>query len=750
MKILSTFVVILLLLLSLYGFGADKVQPTFHPRLEIGKAIGEIKIDGKLDDSGWLGAKRIDQFVERSPGENLTPDVKTEVAITYDENNLYVGFKCYDKPDAIRATVCQRDQFSSDDDVAVLLDTYGTATTAYEFYVNPYGVQKDGLWSSVAGSDNGVDFVWKSAAVRTDSGYQVEMAIPFASIRFPNQDVQTWKMDFWRDYPRESYKTFNWAGIDRNEQCWPCQWGTVEGIRNVEPGKGVEILPALVAHQTSELSNGNDPNSGFNNEDIKGQLSIGGKYALSSDVTTEAAYNPDFSQIESDAAQIDVNTTIALRYPEKRPYFQEGSDIFQTMFNSFYTRMINNPQYTAKLTGRMNSTSIAFITAQDKNSPYIIPLAEQTLSLNAGKSFVNVLRGIHTFDDNSKLGFLISDRRFENQGSGTVLSLDGVLRLSNVYQLRGQYISTYTKEPDNPSLTSRWSGATFEHGKYTVDFDGESYSGTGLITQFRRIGRDLTFVLDFTEVAPSYRTETGYDPVADYKSFTPSINYNFYPESSLVTRITPHFQSYNRWNYDGIKKQEHYTFGFDGTLAFTQMHFNTYFDKYFEAFQGVRFENLWQYYAGIENQFSDALGTALYFYHGPAIAYYAMARDKETGYEVTFTLKPVDRLIIDQDVNYLKSNDAETGVEFFHGYISRTRCQLQFTSEFSSRLVVQYNDFNKIWDVDPLLTYRLNPFTVLYVGSTYNYQQYDMSPQASLWQMTARQYFMKIQYLIQS
>jgi hypothetical protein len=721
-----------------------------HPKLEITKATGEIKIDGKLDDPGWIDAKRTNQFVEKSPGENLKPDVQTEVAIAYDENNLYVAFKCFDDPNKIRATMSPRDQFSNDDDVGITLDTYGTATTAYEFFVNPYGVQNDMLWSSVGGGNSSVDFVWKSAAIRTDSGYQVEMAIPFSSIRFTHQDIQTWKMDFIRDYPRESYKTFNWAGIDRNEQCWPCQWGTIEGIQNVEPGKGVEILPALVAHQSGELSDYNDPNSKFDNGDVKGQFSLSGKYAITSDITAEAAYNPDFSQIESDAAQIDVNTTTALRYEEKRPYFQEGSDIFQTMFNSFYTRMINNPQATGKVTGRTNSTSLAFITAEDKNSPYMIPLEERSISFDAGKSFVNVLRGIHTFEDNSKLGFLISDRRFENNGSGTVLSLDGVLRLSNIYQLRGQFITTSTKEPDNPSLTSRWSGLAFDNDKHTVDFDGESYSGTAFITQFRRIGRDLNFTFDYNQVTPSYRTETGYDPLANYRIFTPSMSYNFYFENSLVTRIAPYFQSSNRWNFDGVKKKESNNLACDMELALAQSYFHTCYTKYFEVYKNQKFENLWHWHATTENQLSDAVHTGFNIGYGRNIAYYAMAKGNQSEYEAWFTLKPIDRMTVTEDWTYQKSSDDETGTEIYRGYISRTKLQFQFNNELSCRLVAQYDDFSKVWDVDPLLTYRLSPFSVLYLGSTYNYQQYDMTPQPMLWQITARQYFMKIQYMIQS
>ena len=183
--------------------------------------------------------------------------------ITYDDKNLYVAFVCTDDPSAVRATMCQRDQFQGDDAVVVLLDTYGDATWAYEFFVNPYGVQKDYLWTNIVGEDPGYDLVWNSAAQITPSGYQVEMSIPFSSIRFPNRDVQTWKMDFWRSHPRESYHQYSWAAYDRNEQCWPCQWGTVNGIRNVRPGKGIEILPSMVAYHGRTIPVENQEFSGM-------------------------------------------------------------------------------------------------------------------------------------------------------------------------------------------------------------------------------------------------------------------------------------------------------------------------------------------------------------------------------------------------------------------------------------------------------------------------------------------------------
>ncbi|MBI4719783.1 MAG: carbohydrate binding family 9 domain-containing protein, partial [Chitinivibrionia bacterium] len=306
-------VVIWLLLTSTAG----AFQPQYNPSLEIGGAVElPIKIDGELDDLGWRQATRAQNFVEQQPGDMIEPDVLTEALITFDGSHLYVAYVCHDDPASVRATMCPRDQFDNDDIVGLLLDTYGEAAWAYQFFVNPYGIQQDYLWSSVGGPDRGCDLIWQSAARVTDSGYQVEMAIPFSSIRFPDEDKQSWRMDFRRIRPRESLKQYSWAAYDRNEQCSPCQWGTVQGIQGVKPGRGLEIMPAVVASEAGMLNDPYDPESGLDNASVKGEMSVGAKYSISSDLTVEGAINPDFSQIEADAAQIDVNTTIALLYPE--------------------------------------------------------------------------------------------------------------------------------------------------------------------------------------------------------------------------------------------------------------------------------------------------------------------------------------------------------------------------------------------------------------------------------------------------
>ena len=755
-KYIALFLLAAIWLFCADVFATKSFQPVFNPTIEV-KRIGKaIKIDGDLSDPGWKNASQADNFVERWPGEMIKPEVETEAYITYDENNLYVAFICYDDPSTIRATMCQRDQFYGDDAVSLLIDTYGDAAWAYEFFVNPYGIQKDYLWSRVHGEDRGYDLIWKSAARITDDGYQVEIAIPFASMRFPNQDVQTWKMDFWRNRPRESNTQYSWAAYDRNEQCWPCQWGTVSGIKNVRPGKGFEILPTLVAHQTSELSDYSDHESPFADGRVKKELSIGGKYSVSSDITVEATYNPDFSQIESDAAQIDVNSTIALFYLERRPFFQEGSDIFRTIFNSFYTRTVNDPQFAAKLTGRMNRMSIGFLSALDENTPYMIPLDDRSIIVNSGKSYVNVLRMSRTFSGDNHLGIILTDRRFEDDfsgdgGYGFVAGIDGDIRLSQNYSVVGQFITSHTKEPDDSTLTSGLEDILFDHEKYTAAFDGESYSGGAFITQFRRRGRNWGFTVDYNQVDPSYRTETGYDPWNDYRNFSTFSWYNFYIDGGIFERITPRIHTDGRWSFDNVNKWKRINFSIDHRLRFAQTYFSVSFGTGSEFWAGTDYDNLWDFDLDLHSRPNNKIGCNVYFSRGRSVARWALTKGNETELYAGLDLKPLDRLVIEPNISFSKSNDVNTGEELYNGFITRTRFRFQANKELSIRLVVQYNDFSEKWEFDPLLTYRLGSFSVFYIGSTYDYDKFTVIPEdRSDWKLINRQIFMKIQYMFRT
>lgn len=751
-KRLLTTCILGLLLIPFSAAAQQSSPPAFKPSLEIRKLVGSITIDGNLDDSGWKNAARVDRFYEVQPKDNAQPEVTTAAYITYDNDNLYVAFDCKDNPAALHATMTQRDNISGDDEAFFLVDTYGDASWAYELAVNPYGVQADYLWSTFAGEDGSYDLIWGSAAQKTDSGYQVEMAIPFSALRFPNKDIQTWKVNFWRNRPRESRQQYSWAPQDRNERCWPCQWVTMTGLKDVHPGKGIEILPAFVSNKSDNLETRKVDSSVFlQTNKIKGELSLGGKYSITSNIVAEAAYNPDFSQIESDASQIDVNTKIALMYPERRPYFQEGSDIFRTLFNSFYTRMINDPQFTVKLTGRPGKTNIGFMSALDENTPYMIPMDQWSVVPDVGKSTVNVLRMLERLNNSSQLGFIATDRRYDGGGSGSILALDGDFKFHKSYRFSGQFISSYTTEPDKPKLGPSWlKYYDFNSGRNTCILDGESYKGTAFITTFSRNARHWNFYIDYNQLSPTYRTQTGYDPVNDHRTFDFSTSYQFLPKGGPFTSYGPGLYCLRRWDFlTGKMRQELVSLDLSGSTKIAQTGLDlSYFGKA-QEYAGVDFSGIWGIALSESSRPSNNIGFGFDIGYARDIELDSAVLANQLSADANLYFKPIDRLTIEPAINFLQMTSPR--MTYFSGYITRTRIKFQATKELSTRFIIQYNRFDHVWDVDPLLTYRLSPFSVFYFGSNYSYDYLSPRPQRDpLWQLSSRQYFMKLQYLFQT
>jgi len=408
--------------------------PTYNPQLDIKPKANEITIDGVVEDQEWNTAAVASNFSEHNPGDQIQPPVDTKVMVTFDSDNLYVAFICYDDPASVRASFCKRDNIFQDDNVLICLDTYGDGATAFEIGANPFGIQGDLFFSSGNGEDMSYDLIYQTEGRITDQGWEVEFAIPFSSLRFPDQAEQVWKVDFWRNRSRGVRYQMSWAAYDRDESCWPCQWGTMRGLKDLTPSKGLELLPAIVSHQAGSRTEEGD----FENGKLVTRGSFTAKYGLSSNITLEGTVRPDFSQVESDAAQIDVNSRFALFYPEKRPFFMEGSDLFSTWFNAVYTRSINDPTVAGKITGRSGKTSFAVLSALDRSTVIILPFEENSHFVQNGESFSNIFRAKYEIGDQSSIGLVGTDRRYDGGGSGSLIGVDSRIRLDRNHQLEFQ------------------------------------------------------------------------------------------------------------------------------------------------------------------------------------------------------------------------------------------------------------------------------------------------------------------------
>jgi len=728
---------------------ADGWEATYHPEMEISRAAGGIDVDGHLDDPGWAGQSRARHFAEHNPGDQVQPPVATEAMMAYDDDHLYVAYICHDDPALVRASFCERDRIWSDDYVITAIDTYADQSWAYEIACNPLGIQGDLLWSANGGEDMGYDMIFHSAGRITDDGWQVELAIPWSSLRFPSQDEQVWRVDFWRNHPREVRGQYSWAAYDRDESCWPCQWGTVRGIRGVRPGRGIEFMPSQIFTQYGGRDD--DGNGDWGNDPVLGEFSVGARANLSSSFTVEGTYNPDFSQIEADAAQIDVNSTFALFFPERRPFFQEGSDMYRTYFNAVYTRSINDPVYAAKVTGRPNSTSIALLTARDENTPFTLPFEENSEFALGGESTSNILRVRKALGDGTQIGLLATDRRIDGGGHNSVASFDGRIRITPQFQFEFQALGTDTEEPNDIDITGDLDGETFDGGKRTQAFDGESFKGRAGYGSLEYNDRRWNLDLDYWEYSPTFRADNGFQPRNDRRESDLDLGHTFrYDDHGLLNWWAVNANLARVWNWDGKRKDEWIWAALSANLKWAQTWVQISHTESNENFGGVQFDGIrsWQVNANLHP--SDAVRGGFYVNTGHRIARGDLVMGQESGAMVWLDLKPADRFLFETSWRWVQSKHLTTDELLFKGFILRSRWSLQFTRELSARLVFQYNDFSESWEADPLVTYRINPFSTFFVGSTRDYLVVDPeSDGIESWRLTDRQYFMKLQYLFQ-
>jgi hypothetical protein len=736
--------------------GETPFAPQFLPTLHTSPAGGPIRIDGELDDAGWQGAAKATGFAEVSPGDQVEPPVRSEAWVTYDDVNLYVALIAFDDPEEVRVSVCDRDNIFSDDYFGVMLDTHGNQSWGYELFVNPLGIQGDLRMDSSGDEDISFDLIWNSRGRVTDSGYQVEIAIPFASLRYPEAASHTWRINFWRDHQRDIRRRYAWAARDRDNPCFMCQWGTLTGITGINGAKHTEVIASAIGSQAGALMDSDDPLSTFDNDRPRGEAAVNLSHALSTSSTLEFALNPDFSQIESDAGQIDVNTTFALFYPERRPFFQEGSDLLATWINAVYTRSMNDPQVAGKFSGQYGKTRLLYLAARDENSPLIVPGEERSDFLLLGKSTSNIVRAQRSFWGDSQVGALVTDRRVDDGGSGTVLSVDSNLRVLQNYRLEAQVVTSRTVEPDDSGLTEELDeelrDATFAGGRHTVAFDGESYWGRALYASIERWGRVWDFDFDYWDYGPSFRSDNGFTTRNDYRQVSGWQGLYFQPNRSWLVEWGADVGIGRVWNHENRFKDEWLRPGlWFGTKGQTQIGGNYLMSKERfgpGTFPGIRILTLWG-----DTRFSEMLGGGFSTYFGQGI--YRDFDDPELAdqfnWSVYLRLKPSRQLELETDLDCARMDSRLREENLFAGYILRNRVTFNFTRQWFLRLVLQYNDFSDRLDVEPLLTYRLNPFTVFYLGSASHFQRYCADEhdvlQQNEWRNCSRQYFAKLQYL---
>lgn len=716
-------------------------------RYSIQKISKAPVIDGIPDADLWANAPKISIDYEIMPGDNLKAPQKTEAAVFYDNEKIYVCFFAHDTdPSKIRANLSERDRMYRDDFVAVMFDTYNDAQKSYMFLSNPFGIQGD-LLRIGNNEDDSYDFVWQSAGKLTADGYFVEMAIPFSSLKFPDIDIQNWGMHVFRNYPRDSRYLLSWAKFDRNDPCFLCLEGSLNGITGIKVASRYELLPYTIGFQGGELNDSEDPNSGFNNKKFSGRAGLGIKYSPGSELTIDAVINPDFSQVESDAQQISVNSTFALFYPEKRPFFLEGTDLLNNLNgNAFYSRMINNPLYAAKVSGKADRVSYIWVSSYDRNSAFLIPGEEGSNFVSSDiKSFSNVLRAVYNFANDSYSGLYIGSRNMD-AAHNLVGGLDWKYLFFKNWYFKGSAYLSNTKEVNNTDLfdNSRVFGKT---GKNAA-FNGENFSGTRVAMSIARSAREHEMYIEYSDASPLYQNQMGFNNKNNFRTLMMTQGYNIYFDSSFVNNLYFMTEVGTSFNHDNIRKERWIFSGFNINMKGQTGIFAGLLWLNEEIYKNIPFKikpRLNVNFSAAPLSFFNAygyfeIGEMMYRSDTPELG-------KGTNAGLTGVFKVSSSLSSEFSYNIARMSASDDNELFYDGYILRNSTNYQFTGQMQLRLITEYNSFDKSLSVFPLFNYKLNPFTMFYIGSTQNMR--DFTGQNSF-KPTSRQYFVKLQYLVGS
>src|SRR6266550_1754691 len=436
----------------------EKAQPVRLVRFDKPPAI-----DGKLDDEVWKHAVVLKDFYQVQPGDNIAPSQRTEVMLGFDPKFLYVAFHCYDDPSKVRATIAKRDNIFDDDYVGILFDTFHDQRKAYEFNFNPLGVQADGVWTDGQNEDFNPDIVMESKGMLTEDGWTVEVAIPFKSLRYNAGPDKLWGAHFWRRIKRFNNELDMWMPLNRDISSWLAQAGRLSGLEGIATERTLELIPSLTLSETgkrkgtltpAQLGRGLQDPGRFVNEPLKFDPGLTGKFVLTPTVTLDFALNPDFAQVESDQLVVTANQRFPIFFAEKRPFFLEGIDIFNTQIAAVHTRTIIDPDVAVKLSGKLGRNTFGLLLASD-NGPGDFSEDERaaaTLSptdsrnrlidKNASVGILRLKRDIGKSD--SFIGFLGTYYRFVDRYN-ELGGFDGRFRLDKQTTFSWQVLGTHTR-----------------------------------------------------------------------------------------------------------------------------------------------------------------------------------------------------------------------------------------------------------------------------------------------------------------
>ncbi len=696
--------------------------------ISIPRATGEIVIDGVIDEAAWREAARFEIAYEVRPGENIPAPVTTEVRLTWDQDRVLVAFRCFDPdPSAVRARYSDRDQLWNDDWIGIVLDTFNDQRRAYEFIANPLGVQMDALNDDVNHRyDMSWNAIWFSKGRLTATGYEVEMAIPFNQIRFQKASVpQIWGLDLMRSYPRNNRHHLGLFSRDRGNNSYLSQTTKIIGFDGAEPGRNLEIVPTLTGSYVEQRPD--FPDGDLEEVDKSSDIGVTAAWGLTPNITLAAAVNPDFSQIEADAVQLDINQTFALFYRETRPFFQVGADYFNTPLNLLHTRTIADPAVALKVTGKSGRHTYGVFSAEDEVTNVLIPGAEGSLGASFDQNNLSsVGRYRLDFGENSTVGIMMTDREGEQGYSSRVFSGDLQYRLS---------------ENDTFVANLAWSRTKYNQ-EMSDEFElvEDEVKGHALVLNYNHSERNWGGWVWYRDMAEGFRADLGFQPNVDFKKGGLGVERYWWGESGdWFNRLEVGVASDYGQRQDGsfFERETEAWIGYEGPFQ-SMGHLRVSNGN--RVYSGSNFSTDSYWFSG-GMQPNRIVQFGLSVLYGDWIDFTNVQPATRMNLSPQVTVRSGRHLLVDLDYNY-QTLDVDEG-RLFSAAVTELRGVWQFNIRTFIRLIVQHTAIDR----DPLLyddvidresdalstqflfSYKVNPRTVVFVGysdGAFGNENYDL------------------------
>jgi hypothetical protein len=759
-------------------------------------AIGALEtapvIDGRLDDDIWRNAAVLQNFYQVQPGDNAEPSQKTEVLVAKDSKHFYIAFKCYDtEPGRIRASIPKRDQIFDDDYVGAYLDTFNDKQRAYVIFFNPNGIQADGIFTEGRGEDYSVDIVMESKGTVGPDGYTVEVAIPFNSIRYEAGAGKVWGAHFYRRIKRDQNELDSWMPVARNRSGTLVQAGQLTGFEGIDTEHTLELIPSITLSETGRRVPIGGPiglivGDRIVNQPLESEIGLTAKFTITPNVTLDFAANPDFAQVEADTLVVTANQRFPIFYEEKRPFFLEGIDYFQSPMNVVNTRAIVDPDVAVKLTGKTGRNTFGLLLASDnapgnfsvdeRDDPAVRPFIEPFLDKNA---YIGIVRGKRDFGEDSSLGFFATTYNFI-QNHNHLVSVDGRFRVD-----------------PKTIFTFQTVGTTSRRSFYDPVEDSSAYrtgNGFGYTANYDYTDRNFGYFVSSTGRTRDYRANVGFTRRTDTNSHELFLRFSDDPRQNKIF-VNQRFHTIGGVQHDwsgriqGWFDESQYRLNFTRGSSLVMGYFTGYEKLYEEEFGAARDANgLGGAFAGTDptrrsykNQpfvygnstpwrwlnFFGFLGYTWgefdYDFGGgpkyPRVSPAALAGsevlDPGSGNalfgEFSATVIPFDALRTTIAYTKSKLTRQDTGLVAFDDNIVSIRALYQFTRFSFVRARFDYDSLSARTYGQYLFGWTPNPGTAFYVGynDTLNYNGY--SPFTGAYEpglrVNNRTFFVKMSYL---